>query len=159
MDTLGKLLFDRLQKDFKFSIKDRFYVVAETKMYRKGEDEKLWKEDKTGNLTYQAFFDGEFLCFFTNKMSLNDAYVSVLKSLLKAYKDKKIYWNTFLYDLDDKKRKDEVIKEEQEFESIGKKATTKEEKMIHEAIKQTRKEKKKPSKLKIATVADIQKYG
>lgn len=158
MDTLGNQLFDMVQKQFGFTIKDRFYVVAETKLYRKGEDKELWSQDKTGKYTYQTFFDGEFLCFIADTMSKEDAYLAVMKSLLKAYQDKKIYWNTFLYEVDQKKKKEEKAKKDDEFENIGKKATTKEEKLVHEAFKRIRKENK-PSKLKVATMADIQKYG
>lgn len=158
MDTLGKQLFDMVQKQFGFTIKDRFYVVAETKLYRKGEDKELWAQDKTGKHTYQTFFDGEFLCFITNTMTPKDAYLAVMKALLKAYQDKKIYWNTFLYEVDQKKKKEEEVKKDNELEDVGKKAKTKEEKLVHEAFKRIRKEKKSP-KLKVASIADIQKYG
>ncbi len=99
--TAAKVLFEKIQKDFKFSLSNRLAIVAEVEMYRKGEDQTLWTQDKEENYVYQVFFDGEFVCFFNIREDVQKVYLRVLKGLLKLYKEKKIHWNKFLYDYDE----------------------------------------------------------
>ena len=100
VDNLAKSLFDRIQKDFKFSLKDRLRIVADEHMFRVNEDEGLWKQKKEGKHSYQVYFDNVFVSFVDSDMSEATAYLVTMKEILKLYKEKKIHWNTFLYDLD-----------------------------------------------------------
>ena len=100
VDNLAKSLFDRIQKDFQFSLKDRLRIVADEHMFRVNEDEGLWKQKREDKHSYQVYFDDVFVSFVDSDMSENTAYLVTMKEILKLYKEKKIHWNTFLYDLD-----------------------------------------------------------
>lgn len=130
-------LFDLVQKDFAFPLKNRLHIAAEVAMYRKGEDESVWKQDRSGQYEYQVFFDGEFVCFFDMKEDKKVAYVKVLKGLRDLYQQKKIFWNESLY---------EIFKPKPVEEPQLPEATTKEEKIIKELVVRAKKQRTKKKK-------------
>jgi hypothetical protein len=130
-------LFDRVQKDFAFTLVNRLRVIAEVEKYRWKEDESVWSQKRERSpLQYEVYFDDEFVCFFGLEDTQDQAYIRVMENLLKLYKEKKIYWNTFLYEFNKPEKK--VVKE--------KEATSPEEKIIKEAFKRADKKKGKRAK-------------
>jgi len=111
MDTLTpkKTIFELMQRDFAFPLKDRLHIVAETEKYKWREDESVWKQKKDkAPLQYEAYFDGEFVCFFGTQMTELEAYCEVLKGIRELYKSGKIHWNKELYEFD-KKPVEEIV--------------------------------------------------
>lgn len=141
--TIASQMFDLIQRDFKFNIKDRLHIASESKMYRVGEDRSLWQDAKTGNFTYQVYWDGEFICFFDVTMSKQKLYLDFWKGFQKAFEDKKIHINKGMYEIDEQKRKDEEKANKKELP----KATTKEEKLVQEAVRRAHAPKKKKSSI------------
>lgn len=131
-------LFDQVQREFAFSLIGRLRIDAELEKYRWKEDESVWaqKRDKAP-LQYEVYFDTEFVCFFGLEDSQDQAYLKVMEALLKLYKDKKIYWNKVLY---------EVNKPEEKTETKLPEATTPEEKIVKETFKRIRSKKGKRAK-------------
>ncbi len=129
-----KQLFDRVQREFQFSLENRFRIIAELEKYKAGEDEGIWKQ-KIGQSTYQyeVYFDGEFVCFFGLEDSEDVVYLRVMENILRLYKDKQIFWNPILYEVNKLKPVEEKLPE----------ATTPEEKLLKEAVKRSRKKKGK----------------
>ncbi len=131
-------LFDRVQKDFAFTLVNRLRIIAEVDKYRWKEDESVWaqKRERTP-LQYEVYFDDEFVCFFGLEDSEDQAYLKVLESITKLYREKKIYWNKVLY---------EINKPEVKPEPKMKEATTPEEKIVKEAFARVAKKKGKRAK-------------
>lgn len=130
-NTLSNHIFDMIQKEFAFPLKDRLHIAAEVDMYRKGEDESIWRQDKNEDYSYQVYFDGEFVCFFDVKENKTVVYIKIMKGLKDLYQQGKIHWNKSLYEFDKPKVKEEIKMP---------KADNPVDKIIQEAIK--RKDKK-----------------
>lgn len=130
-------VFDRVQRDFAFPLKDRLRIVSELDKYRWKEDESVWAQ-KRGRAPeqYEVYFDGEFLCFFGLEESQDQVYLKVMENILRLYKAKKIFWNPIMYEINKPKKVEEKLPE----------ATTPEEKIFREAIKRSRKKKGKRAK-------------
>lgn len=127
-----KQIFDRVQKEFAFSLEKRFRIVAELEKYRAGEDESVWKQKKGASpYQYEVYFDGEFVCFFGLEDSEDQVYLRIMENILRLYKDKKIFWNPVLYEVN-KPKVEEKLPE----------ATTPEEKLLREAVKRSKKKGK-----------------
>lgn len=103
MDTLTpkQAIFDLVQKDFSFSLKDRLSIWADVDKYHWKEDESVWNQ-KRGNsaLGYEVHFDGEFVCFFDTGDSETSAYIKVLEGIKDLYSKGKIHWNKEMYEFD-----------------------------------------------------------
>lgn len=145
-------MFDIIQQDFKFNIKDRLHIASESKMYRIGEDQQLWQDAKLGNFKYQVYWDGEFVCFFDVTMSKQVLYLDFWKGFQRLYEEKKIFINKKMYDIQEEQRKAKEKALEEEKTKALPVAKTKEEKMVVEAIKRAKNEgKRKGKKLIIPT--------
>lgn len=130
-------LFDRVQRDFAFPLKDRLRIISELDKYRWKEDESVWSQKR--GLTkeqYEVYFDGEFVCFFGLDDSQDQAYLRVMENILRLYKDKKIYFNPAMYEINAPKA--DVVPLPT--------ANTPEEKLLREAVKRSRKKKGKRAK-------------
>lgn len=126
-------LFDRVQRDFAFPLKDRLRIISELEKYRWKEDESVWSQKRgITKEQYEVYFDSEFVCFFGLEETQDQAYLRVMENILRLYKDKKIYWNTVLYEVNAPKKVEEKLPE----------ATTPEEKLLREAVKRSRKKRK-----------------
>lgn len=130
-ETMANSLFTRVQSQFGFSLKDRLHIAPDVLMFRKKEDESVWKQDKSEMYEYQVFFDGEFVCFTSVRETLDMAYYKVMKGLLDLYKNKKIYWNKDMYEL----VRMPIIKPAPDLP----KATTPEDKIVQEVIRKASK--------------------
>lgn len=140
MNTLTpkKQIFDRVQKDFEFSLKDRLSIWAEVDKYHWKEDESVWKQKRgKASLEYEVHFDGEFICFFSLSDSEDEAYIKILEGIRDKYKDGKIHWNKELYEFD--KPKEDVVELS--------KPTTPEEKILTEVVKKQAKRTNKKVKI------------
>ena len=78
-----KQLFDRVQKEFQFSLENRFRIIAELEKYKAGEDESIWKQKMSRSAyQYEVYFDGEFVCFFGLEDSEDVVYLRVMENIL-----------------------------------------------------------------------------
>jgi hypothetical protein len=127
-------LFDLMQKDFKFSIKNRLVIVPEVDKYRIKEDESIFNQVKTEKYDYEVYFDGEYVSAFNIDDKPERARIGVLKGLKTLYKAGKIHWNLFLYDIDKQKAKDKAELEKVQRKAKRKKPKTKEEKIVTAGI-------------------------
>jgi hypothetical protein len=141
----SKRITDYIVANFPIAVPDfakRIHVASETQLFRTGEDEGLWRQKKDEKYVFHIHFDGEFMCFAENE----DPRIilgNFMESFKTAYKDKKIFINEKMYEIEDEKRKAIERAKQEELEKAHKKATTKEEKIVAEAVKRVISKKKK----------------
>lgn len=116
----------------------RIRIIAETVKYNWKEDESVWNQKKGKTAPqYDAYFDGEFICFVDSSKGTQFNYIEFMEGLKKLYKDGKIYINKEMYDIKEAeekaKRKEDVL--------IVPKAENEAEGLIVESIKKSAKKK------------------
>ena len=131
----AKSIFELMEKDFKFSIKDRLVVVPEVQMYRIKEDIAIFDQANTGRYIFQVFFDGEFVCALGNDMSKERSRIDILKGLKRLYSADKIHWNKKFYEEKEAAIKAKAASDKAELEKKFAKAKTPEEKLVVAAVK------------------------
>lgn len=139
-NTPASQLYDRIANDFNFSVKDRLHIAADVAMFRKGEDEGIWKQAKTGEFEYEVYWDGEQISSFSVNTDKDVAYRDFWLGFQKAYQDKRIFINPVMYEIEKEYTKKQEKEKKDRLEALGKKARTPEEKLVHEAIVQAQEE-------------------
>ena len=82
------------------------------------------------------FFDGEFVCFVRDTEPKDYVRINILKGLARLYKEGKIHWNKFLYEVEKQKAKKEEKDKQQDLDTkLAKLDKTPEERVVKEAIK------------------------
>lgn len=141
--TIATQMFEAIQKDFKFPLKDRLHIAPETKLYRVGEDVDLWNQARTSDYQYHVFWDGEFICFLNTRMTKEQLYLDFWRGFQKAYEEHRIFINPKMYEIKEQERKAKEKAELEAKEAAAPKATTKEEKLVKEAVRRAKVEGKK----------------
>lgn len=134
-----------VQGDFGFPLKDRLHIAPEIRMYKPGEDESIWRQQKEGTWEYQVFFDGEFICYLSINDSKQTAYWKTLKGILEAYKSGKIHFNQRFYHEDEEKYRAQQ-KANAPVNPV-KDTESEEDKIVHEVFERVAKKKQKKSPL------------
>jgi len=119
----------------------RISIWAETDKYRWKEDESVWKQKRgmTPN-EFEAYFDGEFICFMKESDGLNYNLILFLNKIKEMYRLGKIFVNQEMYKV---REAEEQAKQEAAKKIEVPKATTPEEKIVLEVLKRTVKKGKK----------------
>lgn len=126
--------FDMMQKDFGFPLKDRLIIIPEVDRFRIKEDESISDQVKTENYEYEVYFDGEFVCHFGVSQHPQRVRIEILRGLQRLIKDDKIYWDLKKYDLLEEAQKKEKRDKRHRMDTIAKKFTSMEEKLVVAAI-------------------------
>ncbi len=139
----ARKLFDLMQLDFAFSIKNRLVVIPEVDKYKIKEDSSIFDQVKKEKYEYEVYFDGEYVSGFNTTENPLVARINVLKGLKRLYSEGKIHWNQKQYELDKMVAKEAEKAKKQKRESKRKKLKTKEEKLVEIGIRKALKIDKK----------------
>jgi hypothetical protein len=83
-----------LQKDFDFDLRGRLHTVAEVEKFLWKEDESVWAQKKErAALEFEVYFDGEFVCFFSQNDTSDQIRLKVLEGIRDLYKEGKIFFD------------------------------------------------------------------
>jgi len=127
-------LISELGKSFDPKIKfdKRLMVLSDLVMFRPKEDKSVWKQ-KRGDLPeyFTVYFDGEYICGFDANQSVEKAILEFWKGFKQQYQKGMIRLNP--------KVKDDIVKAKKQ-DTI--KATTPEEKMAAQIVKNMNKNAK-----------------
>lgn len=119
--------------------KERFRVIAETEMYKAGEDESVWKQKKgLSKNSYETYMDGQFICSFTEDEGKTQTYIKVLGAIKDLIKSDKLFVNPEMYAVKDAEF---AAKVKAEKEIVIPKAWTPEEKILVEGLRRQAKKK------------------
>lgn len=136
-----------IQKHFKFDIAKRLRIINEKDKFRVKEDEELSKMARSGQNNYEVYFDNVFVAFFNDKENPPVVEMRIVSELFKLWKDKKIFWNEWMYRVHETEQEEKAKKEkqdlEQSFENKLKSTTNGQEKMVHKAIQKALKNEKR----------------
>ena len=136
-----------IQKHFKFDIAKRLRIINEKDKFRVKEDEELSKMARSGQNNYEVYFDNVFVAFFNDKENPPVVEMRIVSELFKLWKDKKIFWNEWMYKVQEVEQEEKAKKEkqdlEQSFENKLKSTTNGQEKMVHKAIQKALKNEKR----------------
>jgi len=124
-----------MQGDFGFPIQNRLGIIPEVDMFRIKEDKSIFDQVKSEKYDYHVMWDGEFVCFFNIDDHPQRVRINILKGLKRLIQEGKIFWNIKDYDTQAKDKKESERIEKENRESKRAKPTTKEEKMVHAAIR------------------------
>lgn len=141
IDFAKKEIFNLIQRDFAFPLDERFKVVAEVEKYKVGEDESVWSQSKGRSPhEFEAYFDGEFVCFFSQRESTTQIRLKILTGLRDLYKQDKIVFNPNI-----KKIREEEERLRQAKESVVEYSgiTSPEEKILLDVVKRQHKKRGK----------------
>lgn len=126
------------QKHFDFDVSKRLRIIKESIKYRVKEDEMLSKEVKERRESYEVYFDNVFVCFFNEKENPPIVEMRFLKEIVRLKKEKKVFWNPYMYAVVEAEEEAKIKKEKEEkkdkFRARMKKATSGSEKIVHTSI-------------------------
>jgi len=117
-----------------FGFEDRFRIVGDTEMFNHKEDEYVWKQ-QVGDIkeVFQVFFDGEYMCNFTEDDHFKYVLLTFFMAFKEKYKDgtikliKEDYQREFDMQEDEKAealKRIKLIKPESNIESMAKEVLT-----------------------------------
>jgi hypothetical protein len=127
-------VIDMMQRDFGFSLKNRLVVIPEVEKFRIKEDESITNQVKTGKYEYDVYFDGEYVSSFSIMDHPQRVRIGILEGLKNLIKQNKIFWDVKKYDELEEKKKQEKRDKKHRLDTIAKKFTSSEEKLVVEAI-------------------------
>ncbi len=126
--------FNMMQKDFGFTLKDRLIVIPEVDMFRIKEDESITEQVKTEKYEYSVYFDGEYVCGFSVAQHPQRVRIEILRGLQRLIKDEKIFWDLKKYEVLEEAEKQAKRDKRHRMDTIAKKFTSPEEKLVVAAI-------------------------
>lgn len=84
-----------LAKDFGFDLTDRISLIADVNHFKIKEDVSVYHQAKRNTANYiEVYWDGVWICDFTDKESTEVVRLRFLKEFLKVYEDDKVGLNT-----------------------------------------------------------------
>ena len=102
--------------------------------YRIKEDSSIMDQVKTSQYEYDVYFDGEYVCGFSISEHPQRVRINILLGLKRLITEGKIYWNKMKYkELEENERQAKRDKIHR-METIAKKFTSPEEKLVVAAI-------------------------
>lgn len=133
--TPAQRLYDIIQKDFGFPIKERLHIAPNVAMYNLRDDVSVFTQSMTGKYEYEVYFDGEFVCYFNIMDHPQRARIKVLKGLSRLFSEEKIHWNLNKYEEIRREKKQKEIREKEERDKKRPKFKTKEQKKVEYSIR------------------------
>lgn len=144
MDTTSKDLFNFIVKELSPifpHVEKRVRIWADDEKFRWKEDEDIWKQHKGKSVKeYEAYFDREFVCSFTQAQPPKAVYLSFIEGVRRLYKEGLIFVHEELYAVKDEE--DKIKRAAQAEKEKIPEATTKEEAILREVLVKTKKKKK-----------------
>lgn len=86
--------YDEVQKEFKFSIKGRLVVIADTEHYKASVDESVWLQKKgTAPTMFEVYWDNEWIIDFSTETEQEIVFALFWNGFYKAYAENRIRLN------------------------------------------------------------------
>lgn len=123
--------------------KQRIRVWLDIHKFKVGEDEDIWKQSR--GITQkegEVYFDGEFVCSFTESQTPSEVMVVFLNSIKRLYKEGKIFVHEGVYRIRAEEARQKRLKQEQDEIAAIPTARNKEEEILREVIVKAKKNKK-----------------
>lgn len=144
MKTNSKEILEHLDQSLSGTFPNfikRARIVSETEKYKYKEDESVWRQQKgLSVMAYEAYMDGEFLCFFNEDEGKTEVYIKVLEGIKKGIQEGRLYVNPEMYAI---KEAEQDKKNRLANTVVLEKATTPEEKIMNATIRKNAKAKNK----------------